>query len=120
MEQHLSPSGFSRDLPQALPIDMDYLQQTMLSLLRIPSPTGYTDQAVHWTCGELERLGVAYELTRRGAIRGNLAGELRAPDRAIGAHLATIGAMVVGLKGKGRLAVSSIGTWSAASPKAQG
>ncbi|HLW29031.1 MAG TPA: osmoprotectant NAGGN system M42 family peptidase [Kiloniellales bacterium] len=112
MDQHLKPYGFSRDLPQALPIDMDYLQQTMLALLQIPSPTGYTDQAVHWTCGELERLGVEYELTRRGAIRGNIAGERRAPDRAIVAHLDTIGAMVVGLKENGRLAVSQIGTWS--------
>ena len=113
MDQHLKPYGFSRDLPQALPIDMDYLQQTMLALLQIPSPTGYTDQAVHWTCGELERLGVEYELTRRGAIRGNIAGERRAPDRAIVAHLDTIGAMVKRLKPNGRIEVVPIGTHSA-------
>ncbi|MDF2095787.1 osmoprotectant NAGGN system M42 family peptidase [Aquibaculum arenosum] len=112
MDLHQIPTGFSRDLPQALPIDMDYLQQVMLTLLELPSPTGYTDQVVHWTCEELERLAVEYELTRRGAIRANIQGSRRAPDRAIVAHLDTIGAMVSGLKDNGRLVITPIGTWS--------
>lgn len=112
MDQLLNRTGFSRELPQALPVDMDYLQEVMLALLELPSPTGYTDQAVHWTCDELSRLGVEYELTRRGAIRANIQGSRRSPDRAIVAHLDTIGAMVVGLKENGRLALSPIGTWS--------
>lgn len=102
----------SRELPAALPIDLTYLQDTMLALLALPSPTGYTDRVVHWTCEELARLGVEYELTRRGAIRANLQGSRRSPDRAIVAHLDTIGAMVTRLKDNGRLALSPIGTWS--------
>jgi len=102
----------SRDLPEALSVDLDYLQGVLLELLALPSPTGYTDRIVHWTCAELDRLGVEYELTRRGAIRSNIQGSRRSPDRAIVAHLDTIGAMVTRLKENGRLALSPIGTWS--------
>jgi putative aminopeptidase FrvX len=60
--------------------DMKYVQRTMQSLLDIPSPVGYTDEAVRWTCEELERLGVPYEVTRRGAIRADLKGEIGSYD----------------------------------------
>lgn len=98
--------------PKALAIDMDYLQAIMLRLLEIPSPTGYTDLVVHFVCEELTRLGIAHELTRRGAIRATLPGRQSSPDRAIVTHLDTIGAMVCGLKDNGRLALKPVGTWS--------
>lgn len=98
--------------PKALPIDMDYLQDVMVRLLETHSPTGYTDQVVHMVCQELESLGIEHELTRRGAIRANIQGSRRAPDRAIVAHVDTIGAMVQGLKDNGRLSLAAIGTWS--------
>ena len=50
-------------------IDLDYLKSRLADLLNTPSPTGYTDEAVWQLCRELERLGLDYELTRRGAIR---------------------------------------------------
>jgi len=101
-----------RPTPKALPIDMDYLQDVMLRLLETPSPSGYTDQVVHLVCEELDRLGVELELTRRGAIRATIQGSRRAPDRAIVAHLDTLGAMVSHLKDNGRLGLVPIGTWS--------
>lgn len=106
-------AGGDRPLPKALPIDLDYLKRVMLSLLEHHSPTGYTDQVVHLVCDELTALGVEYELTRRGAIRATLPGARSAPDRAVVAHLDTIGAMVCGLKPNGRLGVTPIGSWSA-------
>lgn len=95
-----------------LKIDTQYLQETLLSLLDIPSPTGYTDQIVHYVGEELERLGVDFELTRRGAIRATLRGRQETPDRATVTHLDTLGAMVRELKSNGRLAIVPIGTWS--------
>lgn len=97
---------------QRLTIDADYLIRLLLGLLETPSPSGYTDRIVHLVGEELDRLGIAFELTRRGAIRANLAGRQRSPDRAVVAHLDTIGAMVAALKPNGRLAVVPIGTWS--------
>lgn len=95
------------------PIDRGYLLDILAQLLQTPSPTGYTDRIVHLACDELERLGVPFELTRRGAIRATLAGERASPDRAIVAHLDTLGAMVKGLKDNGRLEVVPIGHWNA-------
>ena len=94
-----------------LEIDRTYLKQTLLSLLDIPSPTGMTDSIVQFVCEELGSLGIEFEVTRRGAIRANLHGEIHTPDRAIAAHLDTLGAMVKNLKSNGRPEVVSIGTW---------
>ncbi len=93
-------------------IDMAYLKQMLLELLEIPSPTGYTDRIVHFAGEELTRLGIPFELTRRGAIRADLKGKASNPDRALVAHLDTIGAMVRELKPNGRLGIAPIGTWS--------
>jgi peptidase M42 family hydrolase len=95
-----------------LTIDMEYLTGTMLKLLEIPSPSGYTDAVVHFVGQELDRLGLPFELTRRGAIRATIAGDLQKPARAMIAHLDTLGAIVKALKPNGRLEVMPIGHWS--------
>jgi putative aminopeptidase FrvX len=94
-------------------IDIDYLSDQLKALMAIPSPTGYTDTIVRHVCGELERLGVGYDVTRRGAIRGHLRGASAAGARAIVSHLDTLGAQVKALKPNGRLALVPIGHWSA-------
>ncbi len=93
-------------------IDMDYLRETLVSLLNIPSPSGYTDQIVHFVGNRLQAMGIPFDVTRRGAIRANLKGEQNTLDRAITVHLETLGAMVMSLKGNGRLASAPVGTWS--------
>lgn len=95
-----------------LKIDQDYLVEMLIRLLAVPSPCGFTDQVVHAVGEELQQLGVRFELTRRGAIRADLPGAQSSPDRAIVAHLDTVGAMVRQLKSDGRLALAPIGTWS--------
>lgn len=93
-------------------IDKHYLLATLRDLLDIASPTGFTDDIVHFVCRRLEELGISYEITRRGAIRAHLAGRIQSPDRAIVTHLDTIGCMIRELKQNGRLAVMPIGHWS--------
>lgn len=92
--------------------DLKYVQDVMQDLLDIPSPVSFTDEAVRYTCNELERLGIPFEMTRRGAIRADLKGDVESPDRAIVTHLDTLGAMVRDLQDNGRLALTPIGTWS--------
>ncbi len=96
-----------------LPIDQTYVQDVLFRLLHTPSPSGYTDRAVHLVADELDKLGVPVELTRRGAIRATLKGGRSSPDRAVVAHIDTLGAMVKGLKDNGRVELVPIGHWNA-------
>lgn len=96
-----------------LPIDIDYLSKQLEQLLLTPSPTSYTDNVVRECCAELDRIGVEYEVTRRGAIRACIKGKDHRPARAIAAHLDTLGAQVKRLKENGRLELVPIGHWNA-------
>ena len=96
-----------------LNVDVNYLGEVLKRMLEIPSPSGYTDTIVRYACEELSRLGVEFELTRRGAIRARIPGAEQKGARAMIAHLDTLGAMVKYLKDNGRLEVVPIGHWSA-------
>lgn len=100
-------------MEQQIKIDADYLTRHLKALLEIPSPTGFTDEAVRYTARELERLGLEVKLTRRGAIRALRRGAATRPARGIVSHLDTLGAQVKALKDNGRLELVSIGHWSA-------
>jgi peptidase M42 family hydrolase len=96
-----------------LPIDTEYLGDRLAELLNIASPTGYTDVIVRAVSEELRRLGVEFEITRRGAIRAYTRGADEQPGRAIISHLDTLGVQVKYLKDNGRLELVPIGHWSA-------
>ena len=96
-----------------LTIDTGYLTDQLKALLKIPSPTGYTDTVVRHVAKELEHLGLKVELTRRGAISALRQGSRRASARAVVSHLDTLGAQVKRLKENGRLELVPIGHWSA-------
>ena len=94
-------------------IDLGYLQTVLAELLEIPSPTGYTDEIARYVSKRLDKLGVSYQVTRRGAIRARLPGAEDKPARAFASHLDTLGAQVKLLKDNGRLELVPIGNWSA-------
>jgi peptidase M42 family hydrolase len=94
-------------------IDVDYLTEVLQRLLEIPSPTGYTDEITRCVSHELERLGVRYSVTRRGAILAIYRGREVQGARAVVAHVDTLGATVKMIKENGRLELVPIGTWSA-------
>lgn len=98
---------------QSLPEpDLEYLQKVLLEMLAIPSPTGFTDTIVRYAAEKLTELGIPFEMTRRGTIRATLKGKRYSPDRAISAHLDTIGAIVRVVQDNGRLGLAPIGHWS--------
>ena len=92
--------------------DLNYLQRVLLEMLAIPSPTGFTDTIVRYVAERLKELGIPFELPRRGTIRATLKGRRYSPDRAIAAHLDTIGASVREIQDNGRLGLSPVGCWS--------
>ena len=96
-------------------IDRKQLQSTLLELLAIPSPSGFTDEVIRYVCSQLEAMGVSYDMTRRGTVRARLPGSEPVegePARAVVNHVDTIGAMVRRIKPDGRLLVAPIGYWS--------
>lgn len=96
-------------------IDRARLQSTLLELLAIPSPSGFTDEVIRYVCAQLESMGVSYDMTRRGTVRARLPGSAAGegePARAVVNHVDTIGAMVRRIKPDGRLMVAPIGYWS--------
>src|SRR5690554_1816918 len=46
----------------------EYIKKTLLDLLAIPSPSGYTDRANAYISGQLQDLGVSFHVTNKGAI----------------------------------------------------
>ena len=96
-----------------LPIDMDYVQDVLVHLLRTPSPTGRTDEVVQYVGELLLDLGMDVTVTRRGLLNATLPGRRTRPDRAVVVHADTIGCMVTRLKDNGRLEVTQLGTHSA-------
>jgi peptidase M42 family hydrolase len=107
------PGGTSQAVVQKLPIDMEYVQDVLIHLLRTPSPTGRTDEVVQYIGELLMDLGMDLTVTRRGLLNATLPGRRTRPDRAIVVHADTIGCMVTRLKDNGRLEVTQLGTHSA-------
>ncbi len=93
-------------------IQSERIITTLLDLLAIPSPCGFTDEIVHYVGKALDAIDVSYDMTRRGTIRARLPGRSGGPARAVVTHVDTIGAMVRYIRDDGRLLVAPIGHWS--------
>ena len=91
--------------------DTRYLENQLLALLAIPSPSLHTAAIADHLADELTRLGLVTRRTARGDLLAEAPGG--AARRAITTHMDTLGAMVVRLKDNGRLAVRPIGSWNA-------
>ncbi len=94
----------------ALPrIDEQYLQDVLVQLLEIPSPTGFADKAIDWVENAVAALGLSPERTRKGALTATLPGKASDAPRALTGHVDTLGAMVKEIKNNGRLKLTGIG-----------
>ena len=95
----------------ALPaIDKDHLINSLVSLLKTPSPTGYTKAGIDLIQQILDTMpGIDMIRTNKGALLVNIKGEDDQDPRAITAHVDTLGAMVKEIKESGRLKMTKIG-----------
>ncbi|MGE5675659.1 MAG: M42 family metallopeptidase [Mycobacterium leprae] len=93
-------------------IDVSYMADRVVELCRIPSPTGFTEEAIRYVEAEFQRLGVATRRTRKGALIATIPGRDTDNHRAMAAHVDTLGAMVKEIKGNGRLKLTRIGGYS--------
>lgn len=89
-------------------ISTEYLKRFLVDLLNTPSPTGDTEYAVSFVQSELDSLGVATELTHKGALIAHLDGLKSNKPRGLTAHVDTLGAMVKRIKPSGRLQLTAL------------
>ncbi len=92
-------------------LDANYLQNTLLHLLKTPSPAGLTRPSLEFVAKELESMGYTTAWTRRGALQA-FSQEKKDSRRALAAHVDTLGLVVRELKANGRVGVLPIGSWS--------
>ncbi len=90
-------------------IDEQYLQDALVQLLEIPSPTGFADKAIDWVENAVTALGLSPERTRKGALTAMLPGKASDAPRALTGHVDTLGAMVKEIKDNGRLKLTRLG-----------
>ncbi len=94
-------------------IDHIYLLETLQELLQIPSPTGYTDEAIAYLESKLGSIqNISYRRNAKGSLLATWAGDLKTSPRGLTAHVDTLGAMVKEIKSNGRLKLTQLGGYS--------
>ncbi|MFC7370400.1 M42 family metallopeptidase [Fictibacillus iocasae] len=89
--------------------DSQNIVNLLKELVHIPSPSGFAHKAVAHVGQFLEKNGVDYTITNKGAIIGTIKGIDDSKHRMLTAHVDTLGAMVKEVKSSGRLSLSMIG-----------
>lgn len=89
--------------------------ERLKSLVNIPSPSGFTTQALTYIEAELKQLGLPIQKTNKGAVITKIEGNNAGRTRLLTAHVDTLGAMVKSISANGRLKLSKIGgfNWNA-------
>ena len=93
-------------------INEKYLLDALKTLLEIPSPTGFTKDAVAYVETAFKDLGIEFEKTVKGALIGCIKGKDDSRHRLLSAHVDTLGGMVKEIKGSGRLKLTQIGGYA--------
>lgn len=91
------------------PIDSAYLVEFLVRLLNIPSPTGYTQQAVDFCEKAFGEFTQQTARNHKGALKVTLPGRSQTAPRGLTAHVDTLGAMVKEIKANGRLKLTKLG-----------
>ena len=94
-----------------LTIDLDATVTFLTQLLNIPSPTGYTENAIAFVHEVLSAFPLAIGRTVKGALVATWEGEADSEPRALTAHVDTLGAMVSEIKERGRLKLTQLGNY---------
>ncbi|MDF1501054.1 MAG: M42 family metallopeptidase [Anaerolineales bacterium] len=99
-------------MPNTLEISERYILDTLENLLKIPSPTGRTDEAIEFIADQISGLGLEGQRTRKGGLTADWPGESSDERRALTAHVDTLGAVVKEIKSNGRLKLSQVGGYA--------
>lgn len=87
----------------------EYAAHQAVELLAIDSPTGFTRQAAEWVLNAFRALGYEARTTVKGGVLIDLGGSDENDGLLLEAHADTLGGMVAGIKGTGRLRLTALG-----------
>ncbi len=104
----------------ALNVDVRYMTDFLVKLLEIPSPTGYSEDAINFVHGVMGELKLDTRLNNKGALVAAWKGKASSRPRAMTAHVDTLGAMVKDIDPTGRLTLTRIGGVSWTSVETEG
>jgi len=90
----------------------DYVVDQVVRLVKTPSLAGHTDAAISHVEQELSRASVKHRRTGRGALLATLEGRGKGPQRALTAHVDTLGAMVKEVGSDGSLLFTPVGGYA--------
>ena len=87
----------------------DFAWDRAAELLAIDSPTGFTKNAALWVQKAFSDLGYDARITNKGGVLVDLGGPDDGNGLLLEAHTDTLGGMVAGIKGDGRLKLTGLG-----------
>ena len=87
----------------------EYAWEQAEALLAIDSPTGFTNNAAIWVQRAFADLGYDAHITNKGGVIADLGGPNGDDGLLLCAHADTLGGMVAGIKGDGRLKLTGLG-----------
>ena len=87
----------------------NYAWERAAELLAIDSPTGFTKNAAIWVQRAFADLGYDARITNKGGVIADLGGPDGDDGLLLCAHADTLGGMVAGIKGDGRLKLTGLG-----------
>lgn len=95
-------------------INTKQMMKKTADLLRIPSPSGYTKNAIQFVEEYFCELGIQCKKTIKGALIATIQGKDTQKAYTLSAHVDTLGAMVKEIKGNGRIKLTQVGgyTWN--------
>ena len=98
----------------AIHVDLDETVDFMVELLNIPSPTGFTEEAIAFVERSFAALSLPSRRNNKGSLIATLEGAADTHPRALTAHVDTLGAMVAEIQKHGYLKLTQIGgyTWN--------
>lgn len=86
----------------------DFILDFAETILKIPSPSGYTKEMIHFLEKEVEQMGFSYQKTKKGNLIIDVPGQT-SHILGLSGHVDTLGAMVRSIQSDGHLKFTPIG-----------
>ena len=90
---------------------LDYIIETIQTLVNIPSPSGFTKKVMEFVREEAEGFGYSCEMSQKGGLISTVEGRER-ETIGLSAHVDTLGAMVRSIDSNGTLRFTMVGGYT--------